>query len=395
MILSDVDIKKSISAGVIKINPTPNFEEQLGPCSLDLHLGNSFKIFKVSRYPFIDLKNGVNVDEMMEEVVIKDGGSFIIQPHDFVIAITKEEITLPSNIMGRLDGRSSLARLGLVIHVTAARFDPGWRGRAVMELGNLGTVPIVLYSGMRICAMTFENLSSSSGVPYLKQADHKYADQNEATASKIVQEENLEKLKSKDDEQILVVPRDILFKKEIWWGLKTDNLDYYLNLIKNNCQFKRRGDVENNPSFKQIIPYMLFSFGDKFFAYKYLANAGEQRLVNNNYQLGVGGHINKEDVNGSENILETGMMREWNEEVDFKGNLLQKKFIGIINDDSKPVEQVHLGLVYHFVGDSPDIQVKETDKMEGKLLPMQELSADKIDHSVWMQIVHSAYLSKL
>src|SRR3989339_1943505 len=188
MILSDTDSKKSISQGTIKINPSPDFEEQLGPCSLDLHLGNSFKIFKVSRYPFIDLKNGVNVDEMMEEVVIKDGGSFIIQPHDFVIAVTKEEITLPSNIMGRLDGRSSLARLGLVIHVTAAGFDPGWRGRAVMELGNLGTVPIVLYSGMRICAMTFESLSSLSRVPYLNQADHKYANQKSATASKINEE---------------------------------------------------------------------------------------------------------------------------------------------------------------------------------------------------------------
>ena len=191
MILSDVDIRKHIEAGTIKIDPSPNFEEQLGPCSLDLHLGNSFKIFRVSRYPFIDLKNGVNVDEMMEEVVIKEGGSFIIQPHDFVIAVTKEEITLPANMMGRLDGRSSLARLGLVIHVTAARFDPGWRGKAVMELGNLGTVPIVLYSGMRICAMTFENLSSLSGIPYLDQKDHKYADQSSATASKIIEEPKL------------------------------------------------------------------------------------------------------------------------------------------------------------------------------------------------------------
>ncbi len=188
MILSDVDIKKNIQEGVIKIDPYPNFEEQLGPCSLDLHLGISFKIFKMSRYSFIDLKNGTNIDEMMEEIVIKDGASFIIQPHDFVVAVTKEEITLPANIMGRLDGRSSLARLGLVIHVTAARFDPGWRGRAVMELGNLGTVPIVLYSGMRICSMTFETLAASVETPYLLQKDHKYADQNGATASKINEE---------------------------------------------------------------------------------------------------------------------------------------------------------------------------------------------------------------
>jgi dCTP deaminase len=188
MILSDADIRKNIQEGVIKIDPAPNFEEQLGPCSLDLHLGNSFKIFKVSRYSFIDLKNGANIDDMMEEIVIKDGGSFIIQPHDFVVAVTKEEIILPPNIMGRLDGRSSLARLGLVIHVTAARFDPGWKGRAVMELGNLGTVPIVLYSGMRICAMTFESISNPSEVPYTSQKDHKYAGQSSATASRINEE---------------------------------------------------------------------------------------------------------------------------------------------------------------------------------------------------------------
>lgn len=190
MILTDAEIKKNIQEGNIKIDPAPNFEEQLGPCSLDLHLGNSFKIFKMSRYSFIDLKNGADIDDMMEEVIIKDGGSFIIQPHDFVIAVTKEEITLPSNIMGRLDGRSSLARLGLVIHVTAARFDPGWKGKAVMELGNLGTVPIILYSGMRICSMTFETLSSVE-TPYLMQKDHKYAGQDGATASKINEEPNL------------------------------------------------------------------------------------------------------------------------------------------------------------------------------------------------------------
>ena len=132
---------------------------------------------------------------------------------------------------------------------------------------------------------------------------------------------------NKDDEKVLVVESKIIFEKGIWQGLKRDNLDYYVELIKNNCQFKRRGDVETDPSFQQIIPYMVFSFENKFFAYKYLQKAGEQRLVNNNYQLGVGGHINKEDINGNADILETGMMREWEEEVDFKGNFLQKKLL--------------------------------------------------------------------
>ncbi|MSU60372.1 MAG: hypothetical protein EXS52_00450 [Candidatus Staskawiczbacteria bacterium] len=200
---------------------------------------------------------------------------------------------------------------------------------------------------------------------------------------------------SKDNEQILVVSADILFKDGRWQGLKKDNLDDYLDLIKNNLQFKRRGDMETDTSFKQIIPYMLFSCGDDFFVYKYIKGAGEQRLVNNDYQLGVGGHINQEDVGDSKDVLETGMMREWDEEVSFKGNLLEKKLVGIVNDDSRPVEQVHLGLVYHFIGDSSDIKIKETDKMEGVLVKLSELSAGKISKSPWMDAVYEEYLKNL
>jgi len=200
---------------------------------------------------------------------------------------------------------------------------------------------------------------------------------------------------NKDDEQILVVKYDIIFKDGKWQGLKIDNLDYYIDLIKNNYEFRRRGDMENDPSFQQIIPYILFSCGDKFFAYKYIKNAGEQRLINNDYQLGVGGHINKEDINDNTDVLEAGTTREWQEEVDFKGNFLEKKLVGIINDESRPVEQVHLGLVYHFIGDSPDIQIKETNKMEGKLFYKNEFSENMVSHSPWMKIVYNEYLRKI
>lgn len=191
MILSDRDIKKYIKEGKIKILPEPNFEEQLGPCSLDLHLGNSFKTFKPSRYPYLDLKRTTNFDDLMEDIDVPDGSPFVIQPKEFVIAVTQEELILPADIMGRLDGRSSLGRLGLVVHSTAGRFDPGWRGKCVMEFGNLGIMPIILYPGMRIAAMTFETLSNETEKPYFKQKDHKYAGQNKATPSKINQEPDL------------------------------------------------------------------------------------------------------------------------------------------------------------------------------------------------------------
>jgi len=88
------------------------------------------------------------------------------------------------------------------------------------------------------------------------------------------------------------------------------------------------------------------------------------------------------------------MMREWEEEVDFKGRLISKKLVGIVNDESRSVEQVHLGLVYHFVGESSDIRIKETDKMEGKLFELKDI-AENISHSPWMKIVYNEYLSKL
>ncbi|MCX6722216.1 MAG: hypothetical protein NTY04_03425 [Candidatus Staskawiczbacteria bacterium] len=198
---------------------------------------------------------------------------------------------------------------------------------------------------------------------------------------------------NKDDEQILVIKSDIIFAKGKWQGLKKDNLDYYIDLIKENHEFQKRGAMEINPAFQQIVAYILFSFGTKFFAYKYIKNAYEKRLVNDNYQLGVGGHINPTDADNGD-ILEAGTMREWNEEVDFKGNFVSKKLVGIIKDESHDVEKVHVGLVYHFVGDSADIKIKETDKMEGKLFELKDI-AENISHSPWMQIVYKEYLSKI
>ena len=188
MILSDRDIKQTISEGRIVVNPPPNFEKQLGPCSLDLHLGNVMKAFKSSPYPYLDLKRKVDTEELMDEIIVSEGDPFVLQPGAFVLAVTKETFKLPDDIMGRLDGRSSLGRLGIVVHSTAARFDPGWNGKAVMELGNLGPMPVILYEGMRVCALTFETLSSPAETPYGKKATDKYASQEKPQASKINEE---------------------------------------------------------------------------------------------------------------------------------------------------------------------------------------------------------------
>lgn len=195
---------------------------------------------------------------------------------------------------------------------------------------------------------------------------------------------------NKEDEKVLVVPRNVFFEKGSWQGIKKDNLDYYLELVKNNSFFKKRGDVEEDSSYLQIIPYIVFSFKDKFFLYKYIQKAGEQRLLNH-YQLAVGGHIN--EIDGKD--LELAAKREWEEEVDFRGNILNQKLVGILNDDKRLVEKVHLGMIYHFIGDNENISVKEIDKMEGQMVEKSDIAQYVENINGWGPIVWRDYISKI
>ncbi|OGH25121.1 MAG: dCTP deaminase [Candidatus Levybacteria bacterium RIFCSPLOWO2_01_FULL_39_24] len=188
MVLADRDIKKAFLQGRIQISPKPNFKEQLGSCSIDLRLGNIFRIFEYSRNPYIDPSKKDYSNEITREVKIKNGEKFIMQPGDFVLAVTLENVKIAPDLMGRLEGRSSLGRLGLVVHSTASIFDPGWDGKPVLELGNLGRMAISLTCGMRICAMTFEELSSVADVPYVKKKQAKYVFQKGPDESRIHQE---------------------------------------------------------------------------------------------------------------------------------------------------------------------------------------------------------------
>lgn len=188
MILSDRDIKTALQNKLITFTPALNLEVQLGSCSVDLRLGNTFRVFKHSRYPYIDPRDKRLAEDMMEEEVVKKGGTFILQPGDFVLATTVESFTLPNNLLARLEGRSSLGRLGIVVHSTASIFEPGWDGVVVMELGNMGRMPVALYPEMRICALTFEELTSTSDVPYSKKPGAKYIKQTSPLPSKIAEE---------------------------------------------------------------------------------------------------------------------------------------------------------------------------------------------------------------
>lgn len=188
MVLSDRDIKKALKAKKILISPSPDLKTQLGACSIDLRLGNLFRIFDHSKYPYIDPYKKDYGAEITKEVRVKNGSQFIMQPGDFVLAVTLERVTIPSDMMGRLEGRSSLGRMGIVVHSTASVFHPGWDGKCVLELGNLGRMAVALTPGMRICAMTFEELSSPAEKPYNARPDAKYVMQEGPLESKIHEE---------------------------------------------------------------------------------------------------------------------------------------------------------------------------------------------------------------
>jgi len=188
MILSDHDIKIALKTGKIKISPKPDLDLQLGSCSIDLRLGNSFRVFEHSRVPYIDPENSALSEDVTKIVRVAGKEPFILQPADFVLATTIESFELPDDLLARLEGRSSLGRLGIVVHSTASVFDPGWRGKVVMELGNLGRLPVALYPGMRVCALTFEEVSTPVDVPYYKKKKAKYINQDNPIESRLSEE---------------------------------------------------------------------------------------------------------------------------------------------------------------------------------------------------------------
>ena len=187
MVLSDRDLKAAIKQGKIKIKPAPDFKTQLGSCSIDLRLGNVFRVFEHSRHAYIDPFTKTS-DSFTREIKLKPGETFIIQSGDFVLATTVENIEVPDDLTGRLEGRSSIGRLGIVIHSTAANIECGFRGHITLEMANMGKLPVVLYPGMRICSISFEQLSSPAEVPYYKKKSAKYVGQKTPGESKIREE---------------------------------------------------------------------------------------------------------------------------------------------------------------------------------------------------------------
>jgi dCTP deaminase len=193
MRLCDQDIKKWILKKKLIITPAPSMKSICG-ATIDIRLSNKFRIFKKSHNAIIDLKKSsrniqyVLKKNMSDEIFISNNKSFILKPKDFVLALTIEKIFMPTNLIGWLDGRSSLARLGLMIHMTSHRIDPGWNGKIVLELFNAGNFILALTPGMFIAALSFEILSGVSSQPYNYKNRSKYFNQESIISSLIYKE---------------------------------------------------------------------------------------------------------------------------------------------------------------------------------------------------------------
>ena len=182
MVLSDRSIKQELAEGRIVINPLD--VEDIQPASVDLHLDKRVLVFTNSSRPYIDVKESLeSLTEMME---VTGDRPFILHPGEFVLGSTQEHIELPADLVARLEGKSSLGRIGLVIHSTAGFVDPGWKGHLTLELSNLARLPITLYYGMKIGQISFLRLTTAADRLYgSAELGSKYQGQTEPTASRI------------------------------------------------------------------------------------------------------------------------------------------------------------------------------------------------------------------
>lgn len=178
MILSDRDIKKMIKKGRLGFKPQLDID-QIGPASIDLKLSPIFKVFHLEKHSLLDPRKGLPKD-FMKTYKMKSGEQFILHPNNFILASTIEYIKVPDDISVRVEGKSSLARMGILVH-TAGFIDPGFEGTITLEISNQSNMAVVLYPGMYICQIAVEQMSSPSENPYNKRKKSLYMKQKEPT----------------------------------------------------------------------------------------------------------------------------------------------------------------------------------------------------------------------
>lgn len=185
MILSDRDLKARLASGSIVIEPLDDPELQVQPASVDLRLGNKFMVYKLPHVACIDSRDPMSVNGYTEEFTIPEGEGFILQPGEFALGSTLERVSVPNDLVARVEGRSSIGRIAIVVHATAGFIDPGFDGEITLELSNLGRCAVRLYPGMRISQVVFHTMTSPAERPYGAARGSKYQGQRGPVASRL------------------------------------------------------------------------------------------------------------------------------------------------------------------------------------------------------------------
>lgn len=196
MILSDKDIRKKIdSREIVVTSEDGEHLTNINASSLDLRLGRFFKIYNHSQQAVLDPLNRASLEDVTKLIELKNSGEpFIVQPGEFVLGVTMEKIKIADDLVARVEGRSSLGRLGIIVHSTAGFIDAGFEGTITLEMTNINRMPVALYPGMRICQLAFELMSSKADVPYSKKKTSKYQGQNLPQESKIAFDPEFEEM---------------------------------------------------------------------------------------------------------------------------------------------------------------------------------------------------------
>jgi dCTP deaminase len=185
MILSDRDIKARLRQGDLKISPLADEALQIQPASVDLRLANEFLVYKPGQITSLDPRDPLTLTAATERIAVPEGNAFILHPGEFALGSTVERVAIPNDLVARVDGRSSLGRLAVVVHATAGFIDPGFTGQITLELSNIGRIAVQLYPGMRIAQISIQQLLSTAESPYGAARGSSYHGQEGPQASRL------------------------------------------------------------------------------------------------------------------------------------------------------------------------------------------------------------------
>lgn len=185
MILSDRDIVARLRRGDLAVGPLADESLQLQPASVDLRLGDEFLVYRAAGVACLDPKAPEAISAAMERVRVPPGEAFVLHPREFALGTTVERVRMPADLVGVVDGRSSIGRLAVVVHATAGFIDPGFEGQITLELSNIGSIPVKLYPEMRIAQIVLHEMTSPATRPYGAARGSHYDQQSGPQPSRI------------------------------------------------------------------------------------------------------------------------------------------------------------------------------------------------------------------